>query len=301
MTNAARVGQSFFAIVIACLPLGLPLEAAILTNDLSLYYRADNVDGLGNPGDASTSTLVNLANPGTFDGTLVSHATVISNPGAPLPHRYGVRVFAPSATPDYISAGNFRVNGGANALNATFEYWMRVEGTGDNNRAALYTEANTFNQSRHQIRLELLDADSGPTDRGVYFSSPRSNTATAPAVTSDSGLASMGEFAQIAVVFSENGTKLQYYRNGQPFGDEIAMTPHTYSGSALTDARIGWAALSGADAQFNIMRIYDRALSSEEIFQNFQAEQAVPEPSAVVLVLFGLLLLGGKWYRRTRN
>jgi len=40
-------------------------EAQVVQTGLSVHYRADNVDGAGTPGDGATTTLVNLANPGT--------------------------------------------------------------------------------------------------------------------------------------------------------------------------------------------------------------------------------------------
>ena len=54
-------------------------SAALVTTDLSIHYRADNVDGAGNAGNGSTTTLVNLANPGTHNGTIISGTGVTQN------------------------------------------------------------------------------------------------------------------------------------------------------------------------------------------------------------------------------
>lgn len=48
-----------------------PAAASVPTSGPSIYHRADNVDGAGTPGDGSTTTLVNLASPGTHDGTII--------------------------------------------------------------------------------------------------------------------------------------------------------------------------------------------------------------------------------------
>jgi hypothetical protein len=81
-------------------------EAQLVTTGLSIHYRADNVDGIGNPGNGSTVTLVNLATPGTHNGTIVAGSGVVQNvPQIGTPYEYGITLT--SANQTHIQANTF--------------------------------------------------------------------------------------------------------------------------------------------------------------------------------------------------
>jgi len=94
---------------------------------LKIHYRADNVDGAGNPGDALTTTLVNLANPGTHDGTIVNGSGVTANGGqGGTAFAYGVVLNDGNQT--HIEASTYQVGGGVNkATDVTWEFWLRAD------------------------------------------------------------------------------------------------------------------------------------------------------------------------------
>lgn len=274
-----------------------PAPAAIVTSGLSVHYDAANADGNGNAGSGSTTTLVNLANPGTHDGTIVDGSGIVQN-GAQIgtPYEYGIVLDGATntASPAHIQTNSFQMGGGTNKVTAgTWEFWLRADNGGPPTsveRGALYGEfpAGTANQTRHYLRLEGI----GESSRTVLYDefAPSGNSAG-----SDSPLFDTGTFTQVVV--TKNGDTVTFYENGVRVGN-TKTNSETYSGPTVNRTFFGKREVSSGnfesfDGQFNIIRVYDKALTGSEVSQNYNA--TIPEPATLALLgLGGSLMLFGR-------
>ncbi len=243
----------------------LSARASIITPGSSIHYRADNVDGFGNPGIGSTTTLVNLASPGTHNGTIISGAGVTQNvPQIGTPYEYGVVLNDTLQT--HIAANTYQIGGGVNQVTAaTWEFWLRADSGVTSNRGALYGEFEASGTNvRHYLRLEGINTG---TRNASYDEFPPSGGNA----ISDAQLFQTGEFTQIVVTKSAN--TLTFYQNGTQVGSTKSHS-ETFSGGTITQTLFGQRAAQNEsfDGQFNIIRVYDSALSSAQVARNFLAE-----------------------------
>jgi len=276
-------------------------HAAIVTTGLSIHYRADDVDNLGNPGNGLTTTLVNLVSPGTHNGTIVSGAGVVQN-GAQIgtPYEYGVVLNDTSQT--YIQANSYRIGGGVGinkVTSATWEFWLRADSGVTSNRGALYGEfpAGATNNTRHYLRMEGINTGTRIVNYDE-FGGGGGNAA------SDSPLFDTSVFTQIAV--TKSGDTVTFYKDGVQVGS-TKTSSEVYFGSAITQTLFGQRAggqNESFDGQFNIIRVYDSVLSASDVLTNYNSEMEVgtpvPEPSTFLLAALGLLGLMGTRRRRRR-
>jgi len=140
----------------------VPTQAGVTTRGLSLHYRANNVDGAGTPGDGSTTTLANLANPGTHDGTIVGGGGVAQNAAqAGTPFAYGIVLTGHDSTKSHITT-SYQIGGGVDKVtSATWEYWLQADSEPYYNRAALYGEfQDTGDYTRHYLSLQEIGTGS---------------------------------------------------------------------------------------------------------------------------------------------
>ena len=234
-------------------------QAQIVTNNLSVYFRADNVDGAGNPGDPATTNLVNLANPGIYNGTIVNGSGVVANAGqAGTPFAYGVPLTSASLT--RIEANTYFIAGGTNYVAAaTWEFWLRLDANAADS-GALYGEFRSTAQSstRHFLRPF-------PSSGDVDFDEYTPSGGYAP---SGNGCFTAGVFLQL--VITKNDTTVSFYTNGTLFA--TGTSSEKYTAASCTRTYFGVRPMStpaGTDGQFNIIRVYDRALSDAEVLQNY--------------------------------
>ena len=236
-----------------------------LNDFLVIHYRADNVDGAGNPGDGSTTTLVNLANPGTHNGAIANGSGVTANAGqAGTPYEYGVSLNGASET--HIEANTFNVQGGVDkATNVTWEFWLRADSAVLLGRGALYGEfaAGTVIESRHFLRLDGIGT---ATRTAFYDEFPPSGGGA----TSDPQLFDTGTFTQIVV--TKDGDTMTFYRDGAQVGATKNIA-ETFAGSVAQTWFGGRNSQNESfDGQFNIIRVYDTVLAPAEVLANYNAE-----------------------------
>jgi hypothetical protein len=248
-------------------------QAQIAWTNLSLYYRADNVDGAGNPGTAATTTLVNLCgavNPNTllsYDGTIANNgAGVITNTGsAGTPFAYGVAMNStPAPNPSYIQVNNGYFiqspSGTSKATNATWEFWLRLTNS-PSDYASLYGEyrSSLNNQYRHQI---FIQPSAGIANYDEYIPNGGAAYSLAGYYTNDT-------FAQL--VITKSGDLVSYYVDGTLYS--TATSSESFTGSSIARTLFGWdpyqTTSRAMDGQFNIIRVYDRALSDDEVALNY--------------------------------
>ena len=236
-------------------------QAQIAWTNLSVYFRADNVDGAGNPGTAATTPLVNLADPSTNNGTIVNGTGVITNAGqAGTPFRYGVALSAASVT--RIEDNTYNVGGGAGvnkATNTTWEFWLRLDANVANN-GSLYGE---FRSTAQTSTRHFLSPN--PTDGNINYDEFNPSGGSA---ASGNGFFTAGVFTQL--VITKSGNDLKFYANGIPFS--TGTSSETYSSAAPARTWFGArpsATPVGTEGQFNIIRVYDRALSDDEVALNY--------------------------------
>jgi len=246
-------------------------QAQIASSNLSLYYRADNVDGTGNKGTAATTNLINLANPSNNLGSIASGYGVITNlDSAGTPFAYGVKMSSavnptqPShievKTPVYFTNGYFIAGGTSKATNATWEFWLKVTNS-PSSFAALYGEyRNGLNsQGRHVIYIDstagALNYDEYPPSGGAAYSYNNYYT--------------NGTFAQL--VIAKSGSNVSFYINGTL--NTTSTSSETSTASSIAQTYFGWGPSSytsrAMDGQFNIIRVYDRAISADEVALNY--------------------------------
>ncbi|MCG8586251.1 MAG: PEP-CTERM sorting domain-containing protein [Pirellulales bacterium] len=273
---------------------GMTANASIVTTGLSIHYRADDVDGLGNAGNGSTTTLVNLANPGTHNGTIVSGTGIVQNVGQiGTPYEYGVVLTGSAAT--HIAANTYQVGGGTDKVtSATWEFWLRADSAVTSGRGALYGEFPTdgTNETRHYLRLDGIGT---ATRTASYDEFPPSYGVAA----SDPQLFNTGTFTQIVV--TKSGDTMTFYRDGLQLGSTKTSSEAFSGTSSIVQTVFGYrnTGNDSFDGQFNIIRVYDAVLTPTEVLQNFEAE-FVPEPSTLVLAALGMVGLVGTHRRRRR-
>ena len=132
-----------------------------ITGHETLHFRADNVDGHGNPGDASTDTLVNIADPGTYEGTINNGTGVVYNAAqAGTPYEYGIELGA-TGPYTYIST-DYMIDGGTGSVtDTTWEYWLK--NSDGSSKRTLYVEG----AGRHKLQIETGPA---PGDGAEHIS-----------------------------------------------------------------------------------------------------------------------------------
>lgn len=235
--------------------------SSIVTDQLALYYRADNVDGVGTPGNGSTTTLVNLVG-GGYNGTIDSTSKVIQD-GTKIgtPWEYGVKL---DDAADKVDTGAFFVTNRAgvntlSSLSCTWEFWLKYD--------------NAYSSGFGYLWSEAAIGDGTNTRNSFAFanSSFSSYFASTPRQEFTSGLWSPGEYMQFTAVYQSNN--ISYYKNGG-FVIQVPITNVIYAGVAPNTSYIGNKVTQplAANAQFSIVRIYDKPLSADEVLQNYNAE-----------------------------
>ncbi|MBN1513218.1 MAG: LamG domain-containing protein [Phycisphaerae bacterium] len=256
------------------------LHPEIVTDGLALYYRADNVDGLGNPGSGSTATITNLIGD-SHHAAVQSGVAFVTNSGeeADSPFRYafafdGDDSSYSDAHADYLDLGSTLFSGPA--TNATWEFWFKPEEYADafGQRMSLFVESAGTANNRNFVYLH-------ETDGTVRF---QFSPLTGSEVVSDS-IVDYAAFAQLVVV--KSGDDYDMYIDGRPAWsmDDSTLAP---SGSpSFNNAYIGarkdsYGVYSSFHGQMSIVRIYDgNALSPAEVLYNYKA--TVPPPRGTVI------------------
>jgi len=246
-------------------------HAAIVTTGLSIHYRADDVDGLGNPGTGATTTLVNLANPGTNDGTIVNGSGVVQNVGESGPYDYGVVLTGHASTKSHITT-SYQVGGGVNKVtDATWEYWLKADSGPYYDRGSLYGEfQSSGDYTRHYLSLQGIGTG---TRRSAYDEYPPGGGGA----SSDSPLFDTGAFTQI--VATKDGNTMTFYKDGVQVGAQKTHS-ETYGSGGITQTLLGVRANGNESfvGQFNVIRVYDVGLTPTEVQGNYYAELGITPP-----------------------
>jgi len=248
-----------------------------VTDQLVVYYRADNVDGLGNPGSGATTTLKNLAPGATdYDGTIVNSTNGVEHNllSVGTPFEYTVSL---DTTSSYIDLDAFYVSNrsGENStlsLNATWEFWLDVcalGGQGDYLGALgyLYSELNSSDENQTRNSLALYDGYSGGS-RSLNFVPFDGVGATG--YSSSQQYWQYARYQQLVVTCSSSTGKLKFYLDGALVNQQT-LSAGTNS-NTIDASRIGKRLADVVTSRISIVRIYDRELSASEVSQNYANE-----------------------------
>jgi hypothetical protein len=257
----------------------------------------------------------------TFNGLVINPDETINIPdvaGGPNPANADVKGFGATVTltevdlpggdpsfaayvdlPNGVISGT--LDGGAGYSSATYETWITVQS----------------NQNWSRV-MDFGASDAGEiTGPGGGFSSSRTimlsaNNGTAPdmrfeiagvaagpgAGTRDAAGNSLGTEMHIAVVYDEFFQQWRWYRDGelQESFESAGGNPFTIPDVNNWLGRSNWSQDANTDAMYNEFRIYDYALSVEELRGNLLAGPDlvnVPEPGTLTALVGGAALLVG--------
>ena len=193
---------------------------------------------------------------------------------------------------------------------ATWEFWLKADNGGlptSVERGALYGEfpAGTLNRTRHYLRLEGI----GTGTRSALYDEYKDTGGTEMG-PSDGPLFETSTFTQIVV--TKDGDTMTFYKDGVQVGATKTSTESfhpTDNPAAPTLTYFGMREASNGnnesfDGQFNIIRVYDTALTPAEIEGNFDSEtiggggDAIPEPATMCALGMAVAGLGGYVRRR---
>lgn len=228
-----------------------------VTDNLALYYRADNVDGAGTPASGSTTSLVNLNSPGTYNLTLGGAVSGGGATGGSGVFTYGI----PLATQWGTVNNGFLINGAAAPL-ATFtvEAWVRTP-------AVFATSPNFVN---------IIYCEHGGNDgrNACGFTSPNSMLRFdfPPAGGNFISAGAVAPSTYYQVVFAFDGSEGTVYVNGAAY----QTLPYTTAATNVPlVARIGRnsEAQNAFNGQLCLLRVYEnKRLNASEVMQNYSAE-----------------------------
>lgn len=222
----------------------------LVTQDLLVHLDAGNSDSYGGSGTTWTDLQ------GNYNATLVNGPTYNSNSGSS---------FVLDGTNDYIRTTNF-----TSVLSSeihTTELWIYPT---NNGVLASYTSATTPSQNYHHSALELV---SGKLEFGLW------GGAILLVSSGPTETVSFNQWHQIVLTY--DGTYCRGYIDGS-LADTVTVTWD----SPNVDRSLPFYMLIGSadntshgdgtyfNGKIGITRIYDRALSANEILQNFNANRS---------------------------
>ena len=262
-----------------------PAWADVATDGLQVHYRADNADGAGNPGSGNLSRWTDLAtedgksNNGSLRAFLFQAGSGwVENTDQPenSPFRYGLEFEATdNSDGDYV-----RVTPPAfqDQDSFTYEFWMKPDTLSYSGSMLLITE----NKHDRKICKNMLTTS---LDGHVHsLQSPRNGAAS---WLTGEAFRPVGQFVQLVV--TKSGDDVWFYINGGFTQGQTAnvKSDGNYDGPEPTEQNIGiyntsdgriYNAFSG---QMNIVRIYNRPLTAQEVAGNYAAEMGLPAPKGL--------------------
>lgn len=244
----------------------LPEQAApaagIVTNGLEMYINANEVDSYSGSGSTWSDLTAN-----NYDATL----------------------FQPSSLPTFVDSGtnkslefngvnqyaNFGDNLDVNLDSITLNVWiypMRIDGTSNQ---TVWSKAEALGDPDRLAIQQKIN-----TTRLFCFYSPTGNSAVDINLESSTSL-SLNTWYMITMVFDRQGD-MTLYINGvadtsvdiSAWQNEVINGPFPYRFAAYSD-RVTYTPRSEWKGRISIAHHYNRALSSSEVLQNFNADKAL--------------------------
>lgn len=254
--------------------------AEVASDGLVVYYRADNADGAGNPGSGELATWKDLAlefgeaNNGKLNNFKFKPGCGwVENADQPKdsPFRYGLEFEATTHYDgDYV---NISPLAPVDEDTFTYEFWIKPD---EESYASLMTLIGQYGGNAGNnvlgsglggwVRCGPCGPEGGPSGAGPDAFRPS------------------GKYVQLAV--TKSGKEVRYYVNGPdtPAGMVRVEQPEKYGGPAPNRQCLGmyWAAdgrlMNAYNGQMNLVRVYNRPLSGEELAGNYAAETGAPAP-----------------------
>ena len=218
-----------------------------ITTGLQQYYDigdSGSYSGLG-------ATVIDLANGGYGNGTLVSSPTYTSA---------GNRSYLSfNGSSSYFYTPNLYTMA-SGTLNSTMEVWVR---TSSDNGVVVDEQGNIpFNSGWHDAQIEIISG----VLKGTYWGY---NAITGPSVTRN-------VWQQYVLTYNVSTSTQTLYINGASVGNKTSYT-RSFAGSVLhlgvagpaDFTTLGDGTLLACD--WSIFRVYNRALTADEVLQNYRA------------------------------
>lgn len=221
----------------------------IVTNNLILYLDASNLNSY--PG---SGTVFNNLSSNLYNGSLVGNTTYINT-------NNGSMYF--DGNGDYISVNNIKGSGISSQFTLNFWFKNTNPGAGTSNTysglmngiGGASGQANRFllRNSFNQLLLQMTPLGGIPTNAQSSTFTSVQNKITMCSVTYSSSLTS-------------------FYINGSSVGTSTTISGPITTGSA--NSTVGWGAIVSSyyfSGSMYSIQAYNRALSSQEILQNYNA------------------------------
>lgn len=259
----------------------VPGPEGVATRGLVVAYRADDADGAGNPGTKEREIWTDLAvKDGVRNDGRLLHFRFgegrgwVENADQPedSPFRYGLEFQATTHyNGDFVSIAPAAP---VNQESFTYEFWIKPD-------TESYAEAMTLiGQYGGNAGNNVLVSGAG----GWVRCGPCGPDGGLSGAGSD-GFSPGGKYMQLAV--TKNGGEVRYYVHGPDTPAKTARVeqPEKYTGPAPDRQCLGtyWAndgrLMNAYNGQMSIVRVYNRALSGEELAGNYAAETGEAVPS----------------------
>jgi hypothetical protein len=239
------------------------------------------------------------------DGTLVGNASIIPGPmgGGVLDLRQGT-----NGGPETESGVSLPLNAqGIPGANLTLSACIRLERMPQFNEAFImgWVNTNGTNSPNFQFRINDLNRNNiNPVGLGRWDGGNFNQVASPTTPGSPDLWTNPPEWRHVAATI-ENNTDVRIYVDGVlaqsgTFNNGLIGTPTTFW---LGTLQVGAAGnpndfLQPFEGQMDNVRIYNNALSANDIAAIYRADCAIPEPAAIVSALAGL---GLAWAYRRRS
>lgn len=225
----------------------------LVTDGLIVYYNSSDASSYGGSG----STITDLSSGGN-DGTII---------GSPS---FSTDRFTFDGINDYIYTRDLSSSITAGSESHTLEVWVDVTGRGV---IAQYSGTSTPSTDYYHSSIEADNKDI--LKFGLWNGSSITSIDTSDDIVPSSG------FDQFVLVYDASSTTLSCYKNGSFISSTSVSWHSPMNESPAKPFYILLGAASGTnmgdgtylDGDFGIARVYNRALSSDEILTNYSFNQ----------------------------
>jgi hypothetical protein len=262
------------------------LKAQVVTNGLTLYLDAADSQGTGANGLGSGATWVNKAPTGsTYNGDLglagaAAGPNWIGNGTVASPYALQLQSGPTPSSGDYVEIENSYTAGNAlDSTTFTYEIWAQITGPGTakpGGGGLMYHSTNAAGQGNGAIGYIPPASQGGLGGVGWVPATPGGDLGSIWNFPNSAGHASPDGYHQIVLTRTDgSATGTSWYLDGTLMGK--FQSDSNQSADAffdIGDRNYGGSHDIFADANVSIARVYNTALTTTQVDQNFNANAA---------------------------